>query len=448
MGKWQRFIAQSLVDIEERFDLFKYRMRERMGNRPPILIYPYKGYGDRHKVYIRGRVLEDKGIVPPTDNDSIWENLVNMYRRFDSDEIPYATIRARFQDQEKTIKTDVEGHFQVYLDVTQPLPEDKLWHQVELELMSPRREGQEPAKTTGNVLIYPKSARYGVISDIDDTVLHTDATNLIVMARNVFLGNAHTRLPFKGVSAFYRAMFHGAAGNERNPLFYVSSSPWNLYDLLCDFFNLQEIPIGPVLFLRDWGLNEQEIIPSRHKEYKMGIIQRIMEDLPDLPFILLGDSGQEDPEIYHEVVHKYPERVLAVYIRNVSRGLKRPEAINLLAEEVLKAGSTLILADDTLPMAEHAAEQGWISPGEIPLIRSKVREDEAPPSPLEKLIKEDLEEEEEPETVVIDEGDEKKTEEAIEEGAIEETLKEEDKGKKKPPSVVVKGDKDEDDQPK
>jgi hypothetical protein len=124
--------------------------------------------------------------------------------------------------------------------------------------------------------------------------------------------------------------------------------------------------------------------------------------------------------------------------------LKRPEAINLLAEEVLKAGSTLILADDTLPMAEHAAEKGWISAQEIPLIRSKVREDEAPPSPLEKLIGEDLEEEEEPETVVIDEGDEQKTEEAIEEGVIEETLKEEDKGKKKPPTVVVEGDKDED----
>jgi phosphatidate phosphatase APP1 len=299
----------------------------------------------------------------------------------------------------------VEGHFEIRLEVTAPLPADQLWHEVELDLLEPDRPGEAPARATGQVLIPPPTAQFGVISDIDDTVLHTNAANLIKMARTVFLGNAHTRLPFKGVAAFYRALFEGVDGNMQNPLFYVSSSPWNLYDLLSDFFNLQEIPIGPVLFLRDWGINEEEVIPSRHRDYKYRVISRIMDHYPNLPFILLGDSSQEDPEIYHEVVHEYPDRVLAVYIRNVSRGLERPEAIQKLAEEVVKAGSVLIMAEDTVPMAEHAVKKGWISADHLPAIHDRVEEDEAPPGPIEKLLGEDLDEEDGPPTVVIGQED-------------------------------------------
>ena len=70
------------------------------------------------------------------------------------------------------------------------------------------------------------------------------------------------RLPFPGVAAFLRALYAGAGGGERNPLFYVSSSPWNIYDLLSEFFSLNDIPIGPVLFLRDWGLTDVELVPG------------------------------------------------------------------------------------------------------------------------------------------------------------------------------------------
>jgi phosphatidate phosphatase APP1 len=437
---WQRFLAQSIVDIEERFDLLKYRLRERRGNRPPIIIYPYRGFGSREKIYFRGRVLEDKGIEEPTDNDSIWNNLINMYRRFETDEIPYAKVRARFQNLEQIIQCDVEGHFELVMQVTAPLPEDKLWHEVELELVEPLREGAEPVRCTASVMIPPSSAKFGVISDIDDTVLHTDATNLIRMARTVFLGNAHTRLPFKGVAAFYRALFEGSSGSDQNPLFYVSSSPWNLYDLLSDFFNLQDIPIGPVLFLRDWGINEREILPINHREYKYETITKIMTHFPDLPFVLVGDSGQEDPEIYHEVVDQHPERILAVYIRNVSRDLKRPDAINLLAEEVLEAGSTLILAEETTPMAEHAAKNHWISAAALPAIRAKVEADTAPPSLLEKLVGQDLEVEAEPPVVMIDEGDEEQIGQTMKEGKVEEAMEIGEEQTKKPPTVIVDGE--------
>ena len=177
-----------------------------------------------------------------------------------------------------------------------------------------------------------------MISDIDDTVVLTGATSPLRMARTVFLGNARTRAPFPGVAAFYAALQHGVGRADFNPLFYVSSSPWNLYGLLTEFLTLRKIPLGP-LMLRDWGINEREVLPTGHAGHKLEAIRKIMELYPDLPFILLGDSGQEDPEIYHRVVHDHPSRILAVYIRNVHPAPDRITAVRKLAEEVERAGA-------------------------------------------------------------------------------------------------------------
>jgi phosphatidate phosphatase APP1 len=441
MVSWQKVIAQFVDEVEDHFDLLKYRFRERLGGRDPIMILPYRGFGTSQKIYLKGRVLEDKGITPAQDDDTVWENLVNMYRRFESDEIPFARLLARIQGAEQEVITDIEGFFEIEIDLPKPLPGDRLWHPVELELLAPLREGYPPVHTEGQVQIISQEASFGVISDVDDTVLHTDAAHLLHMARTVFLGNARTRLPFKGVAAFYRSLLKGKSGHEINPLFYVSSSPWNLYDLLSDFFQLQDIPLGPMLFLRDWGISEDELIPIRHHKYKLAAIHQIMTLLPEMSFILIGDSGQEDPEIYRDVVNEYPGRILAIYIRNVSHDLKRPEAIRELAKEVVSAGSTLILADDTIPMAEHAVEMSWISPDALPEIREEKAKDEAPPSPVERLLGE-AEKEEGP-TVVVEADTPAETEEAVEKGAVEAAVKGGDEKQEKPPTVVVKGDEEE-----
>ena len=82
------------------------------------------------------------------------------------------------------------------------------------------------------MLTPPPSARFGVISDIDDTVLVSHVTSPFKMALVSLFGNAHTRSPFPGVAEFYQALQGGVGGAEQNPIFYVSSSPWNFYDLL------------------------------------------------------------------------------------------------------------------------------------------------------------------------------------------------------------------------
>jgi phosphatidate phosphatase APP1 len=432
MANWKEVLAHFVEDVEEGFDRMKYGLGERLGGKGPIRIRPYRGYGTQEEIYLKGRVLEGEELPPASENDNLWDNLVNTFKRFESDEVPHARVRARFAGDEAEVAADEEGYFEVILHPKEPLPSGKLWGTVGLDLLEPLRPGNPPVSAVGEVFIPPPQAQFGVISDIDDTVLQTDATQMLKMARTVFLGNARTRLPFKGAAAFYRALFQGTAPEVFNPLFYVSSSPWNLYGLLSEFFQLQDIPFGPVLFLRDWGISEDELLPIGHRSHKLQVIRRVLDHYQDLPFILIGDSGQEDPEIYAEVVSLYPERIKAIYIRNVSKGLKRPKAIEELAKTVTKAGSTLILAEDTLPMAQHAAEQGWISPQMLAFIEADKRADEAPPTPVEKLLGEPVKEA--APTVVIQTESPQAAQQAVE------TAEEVGKETKQPPTVVIKGE--------
>lgn len=349
--------------VEDRIDSIKHQIRQRR-SRNPLYIAAYNGFGTAQQLTITGRILEESGILESTQDDSAWRNLRNMYRRFLSKEIPNALVEAEYAGQTVQARSDNEGYFRIDIKLTEPLPSTKIWHQVALRLLEPQRAGQAPVTATGQVLVPSSQSQFGVISDIDDTVLQTDATSVIGTFRATFLNNAHTRLPFHGVAALYRALQQGTTPNTINPLFYVSSSPWNIYDMLVDFLSIQGIPLGP-LMLRDWGVSADESqTPSSHHGHKTIAIQRIMDTYPELPFILIGDSGQKDPEIYREIVHRYPQRVLAVYIRNVSHKTKRIDAINALSAEIAQAGSSLILADDTLAAAKHAAAQGWI-PNEI-----------------------------------------------------------------------------------
>lgn len=439
MPGWRDVLIHFSVDVETYYDLLKYRLRERLGGRNSVMILPYRGYGTSERLYLRGRVLEDRGIVSAAEDDSVWDNLLNMWRRMKSNEIPYARVLARYGGEEQVVSANIEGFFEVSIRPREPAAQPGLWHDVELELVEPIREDATPAAAVGQVLVPPQSAEFVVISDIDDTVLQTDATNLLRMARATFLGNARIRLPFQGVAAFYRALHGGRSGRALNPMFYVSSSPWNLYDLLSDFFNLRGIPIGPVLFLRDWGMSDEGFLPIHNREHKLVYIKQIVEAYPHLPFILIGDSGQQDPEIYAEVVSLYPNRILAVYIRNVSRDPDRIERIKALAEEVLKAGSVLILAETTLPLAEHAAKQGWIDPNALPEIEIEKQGDAEPPTPIETLLGQE-EKAEAPTVEVAPGAGADQTIDAVQNGGIEEALQAGDSQKAETPTVVIKPD--------
>jgi phosphatidate phosphatase APP1 len=331
-------------------------------------VVPYRGYGRPGRILVLARVLEHEGLAAPDVRHGKVRNLIAMLKRLESDPLPGARVRISLPGGDRELVADEEGFLRHWLDADLGMP-DESWSGVRLRLLHP---SQGPGPTlVAPILLPPDSAAYGVISDMDDTVLQSEVTSFLRAARMVLLENARTRLPFAGVAAFYRALREGSGG-ARNPIFYVSSSPWNLYDVISGFLEAEGIPAGP-LMLRDWDLG---LSLRRHEAHKSSHIREILETYPGLRFILVGDSAQEDPEIYARTVAAHPGRILAVYIRNVEPRPERSAAIGRLAEAVKSAGSTLVLADDTLTVASHAAAHGWIRRETLPGIGGEKRADE------------------------------------------------------------------------
>jgi phosphatidate phosphatase APP1 len=353
--------------------------RARLGTLVPRQVVPYRGFGNAREVFLTGRVLANPATGPVTAGDSWLRNLHRAFDHLESDEVPGARVRIRFAGSSIEALTDEEGYYRAWL-TPGPLEPGRLWHNADVDVLA--RDAASRAgpvvRARTDVLIPTPAAEFGVISDLDDTVIRTDATRLLVMLKRTLLENAYTRLPFPGVAAFYGGLHAGASGRAMNPVFYVSSSPWNLYTVLTEFLGHHAVPAGPVL-LRDWGITERGVLPTRHGEHKRGAIRQILGCYPALPFILIGDSGQEDPEIYRDIVHEHGDRILAVYIRNVSTDPARVRAIGELAEEVRLAGSDLLLSNDTLAGARHAAERNWVAASTVADVAAAVSSSAARP---------------------------------------------------------------------
>ena len=132
--------------------------------------------------------------------------------------------------------------------------------------------------------------------------------------------------------------------------------------------------------MRDFG--DHLLLSSNEQHgHKIANIKQLLQTFPHLPFVLIGDSGEQDPEIYRAVVKEYPERIRVIYIRSVDRHPSRIAAIDKLIEEVEQTGSQLVLTPDSEFAAVHAATEGLISTGELSSIRAEKKKDESAPKP-------------------------------------------------------------------
>ncbi|MDP4004025.1 App1 family protein [Methylobacterium sp. NEAU K] len=322
-----------------------------------LVVEPYRGYGSREEIFLIGRVFRQSPGNPGEDPESLRAQWRDLRRRIARRKVAGAAVTARFRGDATRVETDRDGYFRLHLFPRDLSGRPDEWHPVDLVL-----EDDPPISAEGAVFIPPDGARCVVVSDIDDTVMHTGVANKLKMLWRLFVEDAESRVAFPGVAALYRALHAGAGGAEGNPMLYVSRAPWGLYEMLSDFFQRHGIPAGPVLFLREWGLSWTHPLPRRATDHKQALIRHMMALYRHLPFVLIGDSGQHDPEVYAQIVEEHPGRVLAVYIRNVSTDAARAEEIVRLAGAVARAGSSLVLAADSVAMAEHAAGIGLIAP--------------------------------------------------------------------------------------
>jgi phosphatidate phosphatase APP1 len=373
MSGLKKRLIRFAAGAEQSFDDLRFDLKKRLRLNDPLQLVTYRTYGTLNSLYVKGRVLEDKAVRKASREDSLWQNIVAMYRRFESDEVPGARIKVGFGGGEQEVVTDHEGYFLAHWTPDKPLHWEDMWHEVPIELIESPLPFSPGLSATAEVLVPPADAEYGIISDIDDTIVKTTATSLLAMSRNTFFHNAHTRLPFAGVSEFYKALLLGRNGKRNNPFFYVSSSPWNLYDLLVDFLDLNDIPPGPLL-LRDFGLEKDKVGSSDHMGHKFSEIKNILLAYPHLNFVLIGDSGQEDPKIYREVVRSFPGRILAIYIRDVQLRQRQRIAVDI-SRDLTVDKVEMVIVDNTVAAADHAAANKLIFTETIPDIEKDKRQD-------------------------------------------------------------------------
>lgn len=335
---------------------------------PWVTIVPYRTFGVADQLFVKGRVVRDHPLPPAGAEDSRWKNFYHMLRRLNSHEVPGARVEISVGGQRWQAVADDEGYFTLGLPLEQPVDPTRVWHMVWVELVEPLARNA-PVQVAAEVLTPPPSARFAVISDIDDTILQSHAASLLRSFIETFFQNAQTRLPFAGVAALYQALWRGISSVEMNPIFYVSSSPWNFYDFLVEFMERHHLPAGPV-FLHDYGLTR--VFSALSHRHKLKPIRWLLETYLTLPFVLIGDSGQRDPELYSEIVAEYPDRIAAVFIRDVSSG-RRDATVDSLGEAALAQGVPMHRVADSAVAAQIAAELGLIPRHAVETVRRAVR---------------------------------------------------------------------------
>ena len=291
--------------------------RTRTGRRKALTITPYAGYASSEGVKVLGRVMEERGEWSPLATDSRLANLQGVGRLFATHECPFARATIALGREKITVVADEEGYLSATLPAL-PLPPVTMWDNASAWL----EEASERDSISLPILRVGSNARFGVISDIDDTVMQTGAENVVRNLWTTFTGNALSRHVYEGVPELYRGLAgfeetDDTSGARRNPIFYLSSSPWNLYTLIHDVLAGNGVPWGPI-FLRDFGLDRNKFIKGTHGQHKIGHASRLLSQFDGLPFILIGDLGQADAEVYAEIVRRHGRQVAGVILHQPS----------------------------------------------------------------------------------------------------------------------------------
>lgn len=338
------------------------RLKNHLTAKPEVKLATYRSYGTSSHLYVLGRAIDDDKLKMHEDQ-SFFRTLSNTYKQFDSYEIANAEIAIELPNGViLETKTNAAGYFLYDKTISvnlRELADEGGWVKLKVYFVN---EVSNSIITHGNefeaeLLIPPIKASFGVISDIDDTILHTGVTSFLKwrLIKNSLFKNAHNRISLEGSPKFYRDLHNGKKGNEQNPIIYLSNSPWNLYQYLKLFLEVNEFPKGPILLRHFRTPFDKTLRPE--KPHKQKEIVNILKTYPNLNFILIGDSGEHDPAIYTEIAAQYPDRILAIYLRSVNhkRQMRRVKSIvdNFTTVPVL-------MVETSQQAEEHAREQGFI----------------------------------------------------------------------------------------
>lgn len=305
-----KLVRHVVANLERDIDTIGDLLETDVGSDRKVRLLAYAGYRNASAVRLRGRIVR---YAKPLDaGEGVLGRVRAMLAIYNSRELAGVTVRIQGYGQSHDIITDEEGYFLLEMTIDQPLPETTRWEHVTISVPDRKIEG---SAVKAPVMAPGKDQHWGIISDIDDTVVETGATDFVKNWRRVLVERPRDRLAVPGAGSLYKMIARDHAAPAR-AFFYVSSSPWNLYGFITEFLELNAIPHGP-MFLKDYGIDADKLIDAGHDEHKLAAIETILSFYPEFRFLLIGDNGQRDVSIYAKAVEDYGERVAGVFIRDV-----------------------------------------------------------------------------------------------------------------------------------
>jgi phosphatidate phosphatase APP1 len=271
----------------------------------------HTGYGSQDFVRVLGRVLlsrQGQGAAATKDGGRLTElrdtaGEQRGWRAFVTAGAMNVPVRVTVGDRSTDTSSDRSGYIDVV--IAQPGLEPG-WHAVTIEA-----EGGRPAQAA--VLIIDRETRFGLVSDIDDTVISTSLPRPLIAAWNTFVRQETTRHLVPGMAPLFRTLIRDHPGS---PTFYLSTGAWNAAPTLTRFLKRHGYPAGPML-MTDWGPTNTGWFRSG-QEHKTEALHRLAREFPKIRWVLIGDDGQHDPKIYGDFARDRPDVVEAIAIRELS----------------------------------------------------------------------------------------------------------------------------------
>ncbi|WP_300267343.1 App1 family protein [Microbacterium sp.] len=283
--------------LEHRLHIWREKRARRKGRTASVL--PFAGYGGTGWVRVLGRVL----IVPPRRRTESGEYAsVRGWRSFVGIPISYATVSVTIGDRTHEVVADRGGVIDTVIDTDLPSG----WQRFTMTV-----EGQQPIEATA--FIVGDEVDFGVVSDVDDTVMVTALPRPFIAAWNSFVVDEHARLPVPGMAVLLEQVVRQHPGS---PMIYLSTGAWNVAPTLSRFLTRHLFPSGSML-LTDWGPTHDRWFRSG-REHKLSNLRRLAAEFPHVRWLLIGDDGQHDEAIYTEFEREHPGSVAGVAIRRLS----------------------------------------------------------------------------------------------------------------------------------
>ncbi|PYI64198.1 ACP synthase [Arthrobacter livingstonensis] len=288
-------LLASVVHLSEAMHGVRTRVAGVSGFIPTIIAYP--GYGSTTWVRVLARVVL-------TSEPAAARGKVRGWRAFTSVPVRHSEVEVEIGGVIHPVRADDGGLVDVVLQVHLAPG----WHPVVL-----RSPGTAPAQA--QVLIVAPDATFGIVSDIDDTVMVTALPRPLLALWNTLVLSERARTPTPGMAVLLDRI---VARHPGAPVLYLSTGPWNVAPALARFLARNLYPKG-ILLLTDWGPTRQRWFRSG-REHKRNNLERLAREFPGVQWLLVGDDGQHDPEIYADFARAHAGQTAAIAIRQLSAG--------------------------------------------------------------------------------------------------------------------------------